>query len=61
MDKNRVKGKIKQVEGRAQDLRGDITGNVADDVEGKAKNVAGKIQEEYGKAADAARRRERKV
>jgi len=61
MDKDIIKGKMKQVEGRAQDIRGDITGNVANDIEGKAKNLAGKVQEEYGKAKDAVRREARKI
>lgn len=61
MDKNIAQGKFKQAEGKAQDIRGDVTGNISDDIEGKAKQVAGKVQEEYGKAKDALKREARKA
>ena len=48
-----VEGKLKQVEGKAQDVRGDLTNNPDDDVEGKAKQAEGKIQEGFGKAKEA--------
>ena len=54
-DKDVIAGKVKQVEGKAQDGVGDITGNTDDDVAGKAKQVEGKVQEEFGKAKDALR------
>ena len=52
-DKDVVAGKAKQMEGKAQDAMGDVTGNTDDDVAGKAKQVEGKVQEGYGKAKDA--------
>jgi uncharacterized protein YjbJ (UPF0337 family) len=48
-----IEGKLKQVEGKAQDAAGDVTGNTNDDVEGKAKQVEGKAQELFGKAKEA--------
>ena len=54
-DKDVIAGKVKQVEGKAQDAVGDITGNTDDDMAGKAKQVEGKVQEEFGKAKDALR------
>ena len=50
-----IAGKVMQVEGKAQDAVGDITGNTDDDVAGKTKQVEGKVQEEFGKAKDALR------
>jgi len=56
MDKDRIKGKMKQVEGKIEDAYGDLTNNPAHDIKGKAKQVEGKIQENWGKAKDAARK-----
>ena len=47
-NKDQVEGKVKQTEGRAQDVRGDVTENTDDKLAGKAKNVEGKIQEAVG-------------
>ena len=43
-----VEGKLKQVQGRAQDAKGDVTDDPADDIAGKARKVEGKIQEGIG-------------
>ena len=56
MDSDIIKGKIKQVEGKLQNAKGDITGNSEDDIKGKIKQVEGKAQEMLGKAKDAARK-----
>jgi len=56
MDKDIIKGKAKQVEGKIQDAKGDLTNNPSDDIAGKAKQVECKIQEEWGKSKDAARK-----
>ena len=55
VDKDVLEGKAKQVEGKAQDAMGDVTGNADDDAAGKAKQVEGKVQEGFGKAKDAVR------
>jgi uncharacterized protein YjbJ (UPF0337 family) len=56
MDPDRIKGKIKQAEGKAQDAVGDLTDDPTDDIKGKAKQAEGKIQEAWGKSKDAARK-----
>jgi uncharacterized protein YjbJ (UPF0337 family) len=56
MDSDRIKGKIKQAEGRVQDAVGDLTDNPSDDIKGKAKQAEGKAQEAWGKSKDAMRR-----
>ncbi|BDI33769.1 hypothetical protein CCAX7_58200 [Capsulimonas corticalis] len=50
-----VEGKLKQAEGKAQDVRGDLTNNPEDDLDGKTKQAEGKIQEGFGKAKEAVR------
>jgi len=56
MDSDRIKGKLKQVEGKAQDIKGDFTDSPSDDIKGKAKQVEGKVQESWGKSKDAVRK-----
>lgn len=56
MDSDRIKGKLKQAEGKAQDAIGDLTDDPTDDIKGKAKQVEGKAQEAWGKSKDAARK-----
>jgi len=56
MDSDRIKGKIKQAEGKIQDVKGDFTDDPSDDIAGKAKQVEGKIQETWGKSKDAMRK-----
>lgn len=56
MDKDRIKGKGKEIEGRLQQAKGDLTGNDADRAEGAAKKAEGKIQNAVGKAKDGIRK-----
>ena len=56
MDSDRIKGKMKQVEGKLIDAKGDLTNNPSDDIRGKGKQVEGKMQETWGKAKDAMRK-----
>ena len=56
MDKNRVKGKAKDIAGRVQRQVGEWTGNEKDQVEGAAKQVEGKVQNAWGKAKDAVKK-----
>lgn len=56
LDKDRIAGKIKQARGAAQDAKGDLTGNVGDNIKGKANKLAGQVQEEFGRAKDAMRK-----
>jgi uncharacterized protein YjbJ (UPF0337 family) len=45
-----VSGKVKQAKGFANDVVGAATGNTKQQIKGKAQKIAGKVQEEYGKA-----------
>ena len=60
MDKDRIKGKVKDVAGRIQRQTGEWTGNEESQVEGAKKQVEGKIQNALGKAKDAAKKARKK-
>lgn len=55
MDKDSVKGNLKQAEGSIQKNAGKLTGNENQQVKGEAKEIEGKIQEGVGKVKDAGR------
>ena len=55
MDKDRVDGAGKEIKGAVKDAAGKVTGDRKLQAEGKADKVAGKVQNEFGKAKDAAR------
>jgi len=57
MDKNRIKGRLKQTEGTAKDTLGKLTDNPKLQAEGKIKTAEGSVQEAYGKARDAVRKK----
>jgi uncharacterized protein YjbJ (UPF0337 family) len=48
MDKNQVKGRIKDAEGKAKEITGKIVGNKSLEEKGKAQKTVGKIQAGYG-------------
>ena len=48
MDKNQVKGRIKEAEGKAKEITGKIVGNKKLEEKGKAQKTAGKIEAGYG-------------
>ena len=54
-DKDVVKGKLKQGEGKLQNAYGNVTGDIGHQIKGAAKQVGGKVQEEWGKAKDDVR------
>lgn len=56
MNKDTIAGKAKQIGGKIQDAKGDLTENPKDDAAGKAKVTEGKIQEGLGKAKEAIKR-----
>ena len=56
MDKDRVKGKVKDISGRVQRQAGEWTGDEENQVEGAAKQVEGKVQNTWGKVKDAAKK-----
>ena len=55
MDKDTIKGKMKDVGGRIERQAGEWTDNEKMQGEGAAKQVEGKVQKTVGKVKDAAR------
>ena len=55
MDKDRVKGKMDEVAGRAKRQVGEWTGDANTQTEGVAEEVKGKVQNAWGNVKDAAR------
>ncbi|MGY5775046.1 CsbD family protein [Rhizobium sp. LEGMi135b] len=55
MDKNRVKGAVKEAGGSIKEAAGKLTGNNRLKMEGVAEKVEGKILAQVGKAKDAIR------
>jgi len=54
MNWDRIEGNWKQVTGRAKAQRGKLTSDDFDVIAGRREQLAGKIQERYGIAKDAA-------
>jgi uncharacterized protein YjbJ (UPF0337 family) len=52
VDRNVVEGTIENLGGKVEEAAGYVTGDPAARVEGKVRQVAGKAQTAYGKAAD---------
>ena len=55
MDKDRVKGSVKQAVGAIEETVGKITGDVKLQADGEADKTAGKIQNAVGGVKDALR------
>ena len=55
MDKDEIKGKAKDVAGRAKRQVGEWTGDKDAQAEGAGKQVEGKVQNAWGKTKDAVR------
>lgn len=55
MDKDRVKGKVRDISGRVKRQAGEWTGNEQAQAEGAAEQLGGKAQQAWGEAKDAAR------
>jgi uncharacterized protein YjbJ (UPF0337 family) len=55
MDKDRVKGKAKDITGRVERQAGEWSGNEEAQAEGTRKQAEGKVQRTVGKVKDAAR------
>jgi uncharacterized protein YjbJ (UPF0337 family) len=53
MNKDRIKGKAKDIAGRIERQAGEWTGDPKKQVEGAAKQVEGKAQNAWGQAKDA--------
>ena len=48
MNRDQVKGRAKKIEGELTDARGDATGDVSDNLKGKAEKGVGEVQKQYG-------------
>lgn len=48
--KNQVKGGAKEVEGKARNAAGGVTGDTSEQLKGKAKELEGKAQRNIGEA-----------
>ena len=55
MDSDRIKGKAKEVAGRAKRQAGEWTGDKETLAEGAAQEIKGKVQNTWGKTKDAVR------
>jgi uncharacterized protein YjbJ (UPF0337 family) len=55
MNKDRIKGKVKDIAGRTERQVGEWTGDPKKQVEGAARQVSGKVQNAWGQAKDAAK------
>lgn len=54
MNRNQVKGSVKDVAGKIQRKVGEITGNAGQQIKGTAKQIEGKVQKGIGNAQQAA-------
>ena len=61
MDKDRLKGKGKDIAGRIQRQAGEWTGDEEQQIKGAAKQAEGKVQNVIGKVKDKARDMEEKA
>ena len=55
MDKDRIKGSMGQAKGKLKEAAGKVTGDAKLEGEGKADQVAGKVQNAVGGIKDALR------
>lgn len=55
MDKDRIKGSLKQAKGKVKEIAGKVTGDAKLEAEGKTDRTAGKIQNAVGGLKDTLR------
>lgn len=55
MDKDRIKGAVRQAKGTLKKVAGKLTGDTRLEAEGRAGNAAGKVQSAVGGLKDALR------
>ncbi|MBS0554846.1 MAG: CsbD family protein [Proteobacteria bacterium] len=48
MNKDQVKGRIKEAEGKMKEVAGKVVGNEKLEAEGKVQKIVGKVQANYG-------------
>lgn len=56
MNKDQIKGAVKEVEGKVKEVTGKIVGNKRLETEGQIDKAAGKVQSAYGDLKDAVER-----
>jgi uncharacterized protein YjbJ (UPF0337 family) len=56
MDKDRIKGTVKQAEGTIKEKVGQATGDTSLEIEGKVEKAEGTVQKAFGKMKDALRK-----
>jgi len=52
MNKDQIKGAIKNVEGKVQEEAGKVVGSKEQQIKGMSKQVAGKTEQKYGDAKE---------
>ena len=52
MNKDQVKGRVKEVKGKIKEVAGRVAGNVKTEAKGMAEKTAGKVQAAYGDSKD---------
>ncbi|MFJ3048288.1 CsbD family protein [Herbaspirillum chlorophenolicum] len=53
MNKDQVKGSLKQAAGKVQQKAGELTGSQTQKIKGAAKQVEGNVQKSYGDAKES--------
>ena len=61
MNRDQVKGTVKDVAGKVQEKVGQVTGSTSQQVKGVEKQVEGKVQKGIGNLRDAGKDTERKA
>jgi uncharacterized protein YjbJ (UPF0337 family) len=61
MNQDRIKGKMKDVEGKVQRKVGELTGNKKEQLRGMGKQAEGKLQGAMGKVEDAGKDARKKM
>lgn len=56
MNKDQVKGAVKQAAGKVQQKTGEMTGSQEQQIKGASKQVEGNVQKSYGDAKEALKR-----
>jgi uncharacterized protein YjbJ (UPF0337 family) len=56
MNKDQVKGRVREAKGKVKEIAGNAVGNRRVEAEGDAEQLAGKVQKTYGDAKNEARK-----
>ena len=56
MNKDQVKGRVREAKGKVKEIAGKTVGNTRVEAEGDAEQLAGKVQKTYGDAKNEARK-----